>query len=64
MNAKDYIIQTFKNFNIIGLGEGGHHLDNSHQFFEKLFENKKIQEIVDIITKVSLINIFMVMKSI
>lgn len=48
-NAEDYIIQNFQNHNIIGLGEGGHHLENSHQFFQKMFDNKKIQETIDIV---------------
>lgn len=49
INAEDYIIQTFQNCNIIGLGEGGHHLENSHHFFQKMFDNKKIQEIINIV---------------
>lgn len=48
-SAEDYIIEMFKNSKIIGLGEGGHHLENAHQFFQKMFENKKIQEIIDIV---------------
>jgi hypothetical protein len=28
--AEDYIIQMFQNINIIGLGEGGHHLENAY----------------------------------
>jgi len=48
-SAEDYIIQTFQNTNIIGLGEGGHHLENAHQFLHKIFENKKIQEIIDVV---------------
>ena len=49
VNAEDYIIQTFKKCNIIGLGEGDHHLENSHQFFQKMFENKIIQETINIV---------------
>lgn len=49
INAEDYIIQTFQKCNIIGLGEGRHHLENSHQFFQKMFDNKKIQETVNIV---------------
>lgn len=48
-NAEDYIIQAFQNCNIIGLGEGAHDLENSHTFFKKLFDNKKIQEIINVI---------------
>lgn len=48
-SAENYIIQTFRNKNIIGLGEGGHHLENAHQFFQKIFENKQIQDIIDIV---------------
>ncbi len=48
-NAEEYIIRTFQHCNIIGLGEGGHHLENAHQFFHQLFENKKFQEIVDVV---------------
>ena len=49
ISAVEYIIQCFQKSNITGLGEGGHHLENAHQFFQKLFENKKFQEIIDII---------------
>lgn len=49
INAEDYIIEAFKNCNIIGLGEGGHGLENSHEFFRKMFDNKKIQETIDIV---------------
>lgn len=49
INAEDYILQIFKNHNIIGLGEGGHHLENAHQFFQNLFDNKKIQEVIDFV---------------
>lgn len=49
VNAEDYIIQTFRECNIIGLGEGGHHLENSHQFFQKMFDNKEIQEMINIV---------------
>jgi len=49
VNAEDYIIQTFQKCNIIGLGEGDHHLENSHQFFQKMFDNKKIQEMINIV---------------
>lgn len=48
-NAEEYILQIFKNHNIIGLGEGEHNLVDSHQFFQKLLSNKKIQETVNII---------------
>lgn len=48
-NAEDYIIQAFQNYNIIGLGEGAHGLENSHTFFQKLFDNKKIQEIINVV---------------
>ncbi len=49
VNAEDYIIQTFQKCNIIGLGEGGHHLENSHQFFQKMFDNKIIQKTINIV---------------
>jgi|GEM_PF-2116342 len=49
VNAEDYIIQTFQKGNIIGLGEGGHHLENSHQFFQKMFDNKLIQNTINIV---------------
>lgn len=49
VNAEDYIIQAFKKCNIIGLGEGRHHLENSHQFFKKMFDNKIIQETINIV---------------
>ena len=48
-NAEEYIIQAFQHCNIIGLGEGGHHLENSHKFFQKMFDNKKIQETIDVV---------------
>lgn len=49
MPAENYIIETFKDCNIIGLGEGGHGLKNSHHFFHTLFDNKTIQEILDVV---------------
>jgi hypothetical protein len=49
MPAEDYIIETFKDCNIIGLGEGGHGLENSHHFFHTLLHNKTIQEILDVV---------------
>lgn len=49
VNAEDYIIKTFQKCNIIGLGEGEHHLENSHQFFQKMFDNKVIQKIINIV---------------
>lgn len=49
VNAEDYIIQTFQKCNIIGLGEGRHHLENSHQFFQKMFDNKIIQELINVV---------------
>lgn len=49
MNAEAHIIQTYQNYNIIGLGEGGHGLENFHEFLRKMFENKKIQETIDIV---------------
>jgi hypothetical protein len=48
-NAIEYIVQAFNNYNIIGLGEGEHHLKDSHIFFHKMLDNKKIQEIIDVI---------------
>ncbi len=48
-NAEEYILQMFNNHNIIGLGEGEHHLLNSHQFFKKILDNKKIQETINIV---------------
>ncbi len=49
VNAEEYIIRTFQACNIIGLGEGGHHLEDSHKFFQKMFDNKKIQETIDVV---------------
>src|SRR5437868_6142039 len=48
-NAEEYIIQAFQQYNIIGLGEGGHHLENSHKFIQKMFDNKKIQATIDVV---------------
>lgn len=48
-NAEDYIIQTFQNYNILGLGEGGHGLENFHDFLRKMFDNQKIQETIEIV---------------
>ena len=48
-NAEEYILQMFNNHNIIGLGEGEHHLVDSHQFFQKILDNKKIQETINIV---------------
>jgi hypothetical protein len=49
ISGEDYIIDAYKNCNIIGIGEGDHHLENSHHFFQRIFDNKKIQETVDIV---------------
>ena len=48
-DAIEYIVQTFQDCNIIGLGEGEHHLEDSHKFFQKMLNNKKIQEIIDVL---------------
>jgi hypothetical protein len=48
-DAEEYILQMFNHHNIIGLGEGEHHLLDSHLFFQKLLDNKKIQETIDIV---------------
>lgn len=49
LSAEDFIVQLFKKTNILGLGEGGHHLENAHQFFQKIFASQKIQEMIDIV---------------
>ncbi len=49
LNATDYMIETFQHYNIIGLGEGLHGLENSHRFFQMLFDNKKIQSLINFI---------------
>lgn len=49
VNAEDYLIKTFRKCNIIGLGEGVHHLENSHQFFKKVFDNEIIQKTINIV---------------
>jgi hypothetical protein len=49
MKAEEYIIQAYQNHNIIGFGEGGHGLENFHEFIQNLFDNPKIQENIDIV---------------
>lgn len=49
LNALDYIIQNFQDHNIIGLGEGAHGLVNAHMFFQEIFDNKKLQETIDVV---------------
>ena len=49
INAEDYILKCFEHCNIIGFGEGAHGLEDSHRFLQKMIENKKIQEIIDVI---------------
>jgi len=49
MDAEEYIIRIFQSGNIIGLGEGEHHLENSHKFLQKMFDNKKIQKTIDVV---------------
>lgn len=49
MNLEDYIIQTFQDHNIIALGEGGHGLLKSHELIRQMFDDPKIQELIDIV---------------
>lgn len=48
-DAVNYIVSSFETCNIIGISEGPHGLDNSHAFFRKMFEDKRIQNTVNII---------------
>ena len=49
INADSFIIKSFEHSNIIGFGEGAHGLENFHQFFIKMLDNVKIQEIIDVL---------------
>lgn len=49
VNADDYLIKIFQHCTIVGLGEGFHGLENSHKFFHMIFDNKKLQKIINIV---------------
>lgn len=49
MTAEEYIEHALQNYQVVGLGEGGHCLENFHQFLTKIIKNQKLMNLIDII---------------
>ncbi|MHC4092954.1 MAG: hypothetical protein ACYSVY_22210, partial [Planctomycetota bacterium] len=49
LDAKQYTLQSIRDYPIVCLGEGGHTLKTSHDFIKEMLSDPDIQSAVDVI---------------